>query len=177
KQFQQITTAINVKQTDVGVRDLQIVSKNDIQLLKEGENEKTKTYRALCCLSRALTDADIELLSKCESFAIDQKTPIRVLHRRTLSVRQKHVYKLTAERVTEEVVSDEHKPFIDRIFYLNLTAEAGTYIKEFVHSDFGRTVPSLATILGGDCAADIIQLDVMEINIDWPPVVDYEDQK
>ncbi|CAG2115027.1 unnamed protein product, partial [Medioppia subpectinata] len=71
------------------------------------------------------------------------------------------VYKLTAERVTEEVVSDEHKPFIDRIFYLNLTAEAGTYIKEFVHSDFGRTVPSLATILGGDCAADIIQLDVM----------------
>jgi hypothetical protein len=34
----------------------------------------------------------------------------------------------------------------------------GTYIKEFIHGDFGRTQPSLCTLL--ECAADILSLDV-----------------
>jgi len=41
----------------------------------------------------------------------------------------------------------------------------GTYIKEFVHGDMGRTEPSLGDLL--DCRADIVQLDVTEI-IDNP---------
>jgi tRNA U54 and U55 pseudouridine synthase Pus10 len=44
---------------------------------------------------------------------------------------------------------------------------AGTYVKEFVHGDFARTVPSLGTILG--CKADILSLDVMDVQLDWPP--------
>lgn len=44
-------------------------------------------------------------------------------------------------------------------FVIELTTEAGTYIKEFVHGDFGRTSPNLAEILG-DCRTDIIELDV-----------------
>lgn len=33
-----------------------------------------------------------------------------------------------------------------------------SYVKEFVHGDFGRTVPSLGTLL--DTSADILELDV-----------------
>lgn len=33
-----------------------------------------------------------------------------------------------------------------------------SYIKEFVHSDFGRTVPSLRSLL--DASVDIVELDV-----------------
>uniref|UniRef100_A0A7S2TFV9 tRNA pseudouridine(55) synthase n=1 Tax=Lotharella oceanica TaxID=641309 RepID=A0A7S2TFV9_9EUKA len=45
-----------------------------------------------------------------------------------------------------------------REFDLDLTTEAGTYVKEFVHGDRGRTRPYLGDILG--CATDILQLDV-----------------
>jgi len=38
-------------------------------------------------------------------------------------------------------------------------SSAGTYIKEFVHSDFGRTSPNVGTLLNTEC--DILQLDVI----------------
>ena len=46
-----------------------------------------------------------------------------------------------------------------RYLQLDLTTQAGTYVKEFVHGDFGRTHPNLGSLLG--CSADILQLDVM----------------
>ena len=45
-----------------------------------------------------------------------------------------------------------------------MIASAGTYIKEFIHSDLGRTYPNLMSIL--DCECDILQLDVMNIIYD-----------
>ena len=44
------------------------------------------------------------------------------------------------------------------LFKLTLCTQAGTYVKEFVHGDFGRTSPNLCSIL--DCDVDIIALDV-----------------
>ncbi|KAK1261371.1 hypothetical protein QJS04_geneDACA001312 [Acorus gramineus] len=41
---------------------------------------------------------------------------------------------------------------------------AGTYIKEFVHGDLGRTQPNIGTILG--CRAEIVQLDVTDVKMD-----------
>lgn len=52
------------------------------------------------------------------------------------------------------------------MFTLDLETQAGTYVKEFVHGDFGRTKPSLSSILGVD--VDIIALDVTAISLDWP---------
>jgi tRNA pseudouridine synthase 10 len=43
----------------------------------------------------------------------------------------------------------------------DITAEAGTYIKEFVNGDGGRTVPSIAGKLGVGC--QVKELDVLEI--------------
>lgn len=48
---------------------------------------------------------------------------------------------------------------------LELTTQAGTYIKEFVHSDNGRTSPSLGSLV--DCTADILQLDVTEVHMEF----------
>lgn len=41
----------------------------------------------------------------------------------------------------------------------------GTYIKEFVHGDLGRTVPSIGSLL--NCRADILQLDVTNVEDKW----------
>lgn len=91
---------------------------------------------------------------------LTQKTPIRVLHRRTLSDRTRTVYEMWPEEAVASELEEKYRSFADRIFKLNLVTEAGTYIKEFVHSDFGRTTPNLCSILG-NCSADIITLDVM----------------
>jgi tRNA pseudouridine synthase 10 len=43
--------------------------------------------------------------------------------------------------------------------------EAGTYVKELVHSDEGRTVPSVSSVLG-DKECTVIWLDVEDIHYD-----------
>lgn len=50
-------------------------------------------------------------------------------------------------------VTDEH------LFNVEITTESGTYIKEFVHSDFGRTTPSLKDVMNTGIL-DILTLDV-----------------
>ena len=50
-------------------------------------------------------------------------------------------------------------------FVLNLVTQAGTYIKEFCHGDFGRTVPSVGALLG-DIEVQIAELDVTHIDFD-----------
>lgn len=73
---------LNNKWSELKVQDLQISSKQDVkQNLKEGETEKTKVYTALCCIDRQLKEDDLKKLDKINSLQIDQKTPIRVLHR------------------------------------------------------------------------------------------------
>ncbi len=47
-------------------------------------------------------------------------------------------------------------------FRLRLTTQAGAYVKEFVHGDFGRTKPNLTMIL--ERFVDILELDVLVCN-------------
>ena len=55
------------------------------------------------------------------------------------------------------------------MFQLHLQTQAGTYIKEFVHGDLGRTEPNVGSLLGG--TFDILALDVESIELDWPPEI------
>eukprot|EP00352_Strombidinopsis_acuminata_P001681 CAMPEP_0176392512 /NCGR_PEP_ID=MMETSP0126-20121128/40930_1 /TAXON_ID=141414 ORGANISM="Strombidinopsis acuminatum, Strain SPMC142" /NCGR_SAMPLE_ID=MMETSP0126 /ASSEMBLY_ACC=CAM_ASM_000229 /LENGTH=107 /DNA_ID=CAMNT_0017763359 /DNA_START=107 /DNA_END=433 /DNA_ORIENTATION=- len=84
-----------------------------------------------------------------ENIHIDQKTPIRVLHRRSLIIRPKKAYKLKAEYINSHY------------FILHVLSSAGTYIKELVHGDLGRTVPSIGSLLNSE--TDILQLDVTNV--------------
>jgi tRNA pseudouridine synthase 10 len=66
----------------------------------------------------------------------------------------------------ERTVSDINAELIDEHhFRLKMTTQAGTYVKEFVHGDLGRTEPSLCTILNKEC--DILELDVEVILIEY----------
>jgi tRNA pseudouridine synthase 10 len=70
--------------------------------------------------------------------------------------RKKIIHKMTCEEVN------------DHMIILDLTTQAGTYIKEFIHGDLGRTLPNFSTIIGSN--ADILQLDVLAINSEFPPI-------
>lgn len=57
-----------------------------------------------------------------------------------------------------------------RILILDVVTQAGTYIKEMVHGEFGRTHPSISSII--DQEIDIVALDVNAIDLDWPKEID-----
>ena len=84
------------------------------------------------------------------------------MHRRPDAKRTRTVYFMEVQPL--EKLFDEDK---QQLFLLKLATQAGTYVKEFVHGDFGRTEPNVSQILG--CDVDILALDVEEIDLDWPP--------
>lgn len=57
-----------------------------------------------------------------------------------------------------------------KILILDAVTQAGTYIKEMVHGEFGRTHPSISSII--DQEIDIVALDVHAIELDWPKEID-----
>lgn len=125
-------------------------------ILKAGEEEKTKTYSALCSAREAFTSQDLAKINGLGTVKTNQQTPVRVLHRRSNAMRPKVIHELRAE-ATENPLQ----------FRLELKTQAGTYVKEFIHSDFGRTDPSISAILGRD--VDCVELDVTGIDLVWPP--------
>lgn len=108
-----------------------------------------KTYGCVCWSEMPLTAAMLAGLEAAAPFEVQQKTPVRVLHRRAPVVRPRMVHWLKTE------------PLSSQLFRLQVSAQAGTYIKEFVHGDFGRTRPSVRSLLGH--RAEILQLDVEEL--------------
>ena len=104
---------------------------------------------------RNLPQERLDSLAGMTDLALQQQTPIRVLHRRSDATRLKVVHSMAATRAE------------GNMFTLSITTSAGTYVKEFVHGDFSRTVPSLGSILG--CSTDILALDVEEVMLEWPP--------
>ncbi|KAL4238436.1 putative tRNA pseudouridine synthase Pus10 [Mactra antiquata] len=149
---------LNSSTEDIKCSDLQIVSKDDTNILKEGEIDKVKKYRALCWCKEPVTDEQLHKLSSLKELTILQKTPIRVLHRRPLATRDRIIHNICTERI------DNHH------FRIDMSTQAGTYVKEFVHGDFGRTKPNLNILLGQDC--DILELDVTAVELDWPKKID-----
>ncbi|KAG7197032.1 hypothetical protein KM043_017564 [Ampulex compressa] len=149
--------------------DLKVLTRLDLKKLKEGENAKTKFYRALCVCRSNSKELDLEGLNKLKRVKIVQRTPLRVLHRRPLSPRIRIVYDMRARLALptelKRLVHTGHECF-GRFFVLDVKTQAGTYVKEFVHGDFGRTKPSLCDLLNAD--VDIVALDVTGINLEWP---------
>ncbi|XP_040891199.1 putative tRNA pseudouridine synthase Pus10 isoform X1 [Toxotes jaculatrix] len=156
-EMKQLQETINTSSDKIRVRDLQIVSREAMSRMKEGEEEKTKSYTALIWTQKPIQREDIAFIDDIKELTLDQKTPLRVLHRRALAVRQRVIHSMNARFL------DPHH------FYLGLKTQAGTYIKEFVHGDFGRTKPNLCQLLKTD--TDILELDVESVDVDWPPAI------
>lgn len=138
------------KTTDkIEISGLELCEKSYMDLIKKFENSKIKSYTCVVWVSKEISDDDIKMLNEYPETNIIQKTPIRVAHRRSMMDRNKVIYGLKAKKLNEHFM------------LLDVRSSAGTYIKEFVHSDLGRTTPSLVSIMNCDC--DILQLDVTEI--------------
>lgn len=147
----------------VFISDLQEVSEAQLKLLKEGEDTKRKAYRAVVWSANPMTPELVDAIASVGEITIDQLTPIRVLHRRSLMNRKKTIHTMKAELINPHYA------------ILELQTQAGTYIKEFVHSDLGRTKPSFGEFIKQE-QADILQLDVVDVALDFPPVLENESE-
>jgi tRNA pseudouridine synthase 10 len=144
-----------------------------VKLLKDGEDQKHKTYKALCIApSRPfVSKKDLKKLSEMKNLELQHKTPIWVLHQRHNLIQSQTVYKMNAKPISKDQLNhfEDLNTNLDsnetqQVFRLRLTTLAGTYVKEFVHGDFGRTSPNLREILGIP-DLDIITLDVLVIQL------------
>ena len=109
-----------------------------------------KTYRAVVEMDCEVPAADLARLTDLVG-VIRQRTPTRVLRRRTNRMRRRRVRAVEWRRLSP------------RRLELTLRAQAGTYIKELVSGDGGRTRPSVADVLGAGAAC--IELDVTAIHL------------
>jgi tRNA pseudouridine synthase 10 len=148
-----LAAAINTYAKDkVEVSGIRLSANEEMQDLKGGAPQTRKKYKALCSLERPIDDETLEMLKKSlDGTTLHQQTPTRVLHRRSDLTRLKKVINIEWERTQDE---------LEITFYIE--AQGGTYIKELISSDEGRTQPSISGLANQQII--VKELDVLEVS-------------
>jgi len=139
------------KSGEVEVVDLRFVPRSFVEVVTESHFDKT--YEAEVEFEREIGEDDAAKIRSLEGVTLLQQTPTRVAHRRADLVRHRKVKHL--EFVRSEGQDAAHATLI-------IKAEAGTYIKELISGDMGRTNPSISGITG--MKARCIKLEVTGID-------------
>ena len=117
--------------------------------IKTSSPDTYKVYRALVECEDEIREEDLNKLQSLHT--IQQRTPIRVSHRRADKIREKEVKDLSCKYI------NPHS------FEMIIKTEGGLYIKELISSDEGRSQPSVSEVLG--TPAVCAELDVIEVGI------------
>ncbi|MEZ5989909.1 MAG: tRNA pseudouridine(54/55) synthase Pus10 [Planctomycetota bacterium] len=117
------------------------------------ETRCDKVYRALVSLPAARLDAVRARVG--QDLEVTQRTPQRVAHRRADKERVRRVTVLSLE------------PFEDAV-EVTLRCQHGTYVKEWISGEEGRSTPSLAEL--GGAAVRCLALDVVDVLGPFPPL-------
>ncbi len=140
----------------VKITDLEFSNKTKvINLKKEAENTH-KIYKAIVESEKEF-DHNLfmekleKLKNRFENKVISQRTPLRVSHRRSDKIRTKTIHMIEGEYI---------KP---NLFEFTIETQGGTYIKELIHGDEGRTSPSFAEIF--ECTLTCKELNVIAIKL------------
>ncbi len=130
----------------IKVRDFRHCEKSLVEHIKNGKFRKT--YCALT--DKYLTNDEIKKIEVELMGEIEQRTPIRVSHRRSDLIRKRKVYKVIGKN--------------NKTTELEIYCDGGLYIKELISGDEGRTIPSVSHILNTQVLCK--QLDVIKIHSD-----------
>ncbi|UCG70054.1 MAG: tRNA pseudouridine(54/55) synthase Pus10 [Thermoplasmata archaeon] len=133
----------------VEVFNLRPSTKDEVVAIKEAK--VPKTYEVEVEFKKRIKHEKLkEVVRAFKDRPIEQKTPKRVLHRRTDKIRKRMVIDIGIE------VVDKKKAIF------KITGESGIYVKELIHGDEGRTNPSIADYIKAKC--EIKSLDVIKIH-------------
>lgn len=126
----------------------EVVERDRIAYWKELKAEKRYRVRAAAAGDQSFPDDAVARLEGWSATVI-QRTPERVAHRRADLQRDR---KIAVESV---------RPTDDGTLELDIRCQHGTYVKEWVSGDGGRSTPSVSDLLGAP--ATCAQLDVLAI--------------
>ncbi|MBU1158672.1 MAG: tRNA pseudouridine(54/55) synthase Pus10 [Candidatus Thermoplasmatota archaeon] len=132
----------------IEIEGLRSSSRSEMRAIKESAHPKT--YRVRVRFQHVLDDRKLkDIVRVLAENPISQQTPTRVSHRRADLERLR-----TVRRIEIESVEGQEVVFV-------VEADSGTYIKELMHGDQGRTNPNVADVAGIPC--EVLQLDVIRI--------------
>ncbi|MFH7880431.1 MAG: tRNA pseudouridine(54/55) synthase Pus10 [Candidatus Aenigmatarchaeota archaeon] len=145
------------KSKKIKVRFLKILEegKRVIKFLKTEKSDKL--YRAEIIFKNNIDLEKLKLLKKIKNLVVIQRTPLRVLKRRSDKIRKKIVKKIKFKLKNKKTI------------ILEILSSSGLYVKEFITGDMGRTKPSIAEILNNTPIKVI--LDVVKINSKFKEVI------
>lgn len=129
----------------IAVKGLRYATAEEVERVKEERFKKV--YRAKVVFDREVTKEELESALKELVGEIRQRTPKRVLHRRSDILRVRRLY-------SAEIL--EH---FGKFAIIKFETDAGLYVKELVSGDEGRTEPNLSKKF----SARVEKLDVLEI--------------
>jgi len=149
---------VNLKELEEAINDnargkiavccLRFAGSDEVERIKKGSFKKT--YRAKIEFEQNVDRKELlNALQRLSNTEIMQKTPERVLHRRSDILRRKKTYDIRLIH------------FKNGIAVVEIDADAGLYIKELVSGDGGRTTPSLSEVLNS--YAKVSKLDVIKV--------------
>ena len=136
----------------IKVELVRFTTRKSVKEVKKHSEHSRKRY--LATISHRSEDPHSALYSLEDSLTakkILQQTPTRVLHRRSDLVREKESYDF---RITDVNLDS---------FQAEIICSGGTYIKELISGDDGRTSPSVSSLLGEQ--SKCLQLDVIAIDM------------
>ncbi len=132
----------------ISIDNLKTVGKSEISRLKSAEFKKT--YRVIIEGKKPLNKEKLnEVALILPGQTIKQFTPTRVAHRRANKIRERKIYSCKIESLEGTIAS------------LVIETQSGTYIKELVSGDNGKTKPNISEMLKTPCS--VKELDVVEI--------------
>ncbi len=147
-------TINEVAKGKVEISRLRFTNRDVVRKLKTSESAQ-KEYRALIEFENEISEADMQLLEeKLNGVLLQQRTPLRVMHRRADLTRERYIYKLKVKKVSPKQAE------------MQVRTQGGLYVKELVSGDEGRTTPSVSELLKNP--AKTLKLDVLNVIMDDP---------
>jgi len=134
------------KSKKVKVKSLKIVDKNVVRKIKFADYDKT--YKAVVSFENPVKS--LKNVSRLKNNIISQRTPIRVLRRRSDKIRRRKVKEIKYKMLNKTKAE------------FKIRTQSGLYVKELITGDNGRTEPSISSLL--DNKVKKIELDVIKIH-------------
>jgi len=108
-----------------------------------------KIYRVVTYVEEGINENEISKITNTfRDIEVSQRTPLRVLRRRTDLIRIRKVYAVVGQQLSKEIAE-----FI-------IKCDGGLYVKELISGDNGRTNPSFSNLIGKKMS--VLFLDVLK---------------
>ena len=150
--LKEVQNKINLNNENrIQVNDLKFVPRSRVAELKNTVCEKS--YRVDVSIPENLTIESLKNgAQRLKEQRVKQRTPTRVAHRRADLIRPRFVQSVNILSFKQGMVE------------LEIRAQHGTYIRELVSGDMGRTVPSFSSLVDGACKVEV--LDVLNLHLE-----------